>query len=254
MFYPDRHHPVFFLEDELRKAGAEVEFNHRDARTLGCWGLIVNGTPLVWLIDNRWPHEAEKEDPAAAELLKRGALVCCAQKRDAVRVGGRWLPLAASPEYLEPTPPMPVVYDATFVGYIRDNGRGKLLSLLASHYITCIQQGVFGVSAVTAYQQARCGVNVPTRFGEELAYDIPMRVFEIAATGTPLVTNYLPELAELGFVDAQTCFTYRDDSGLLKAINKVIATEGIGAAGRALVLERHTYVHRARQVLDWLNG
>lgn len=253
MYYPDKHHPCFFLIDALNELGAQAEFNNRDERTLGTWGLIVNGKPVAYLIDNRWPHEAEKEDPAAKELMARGALVCCAQKRDAERVGAKWLPLAVTPEYLESTPDMPVIYDAAFTGYIRDEGRGQLLSLLASHYVTCIQQGVFGQAAVSAYKQARCGVNVPTQYGSPLAYDIPMRVTEIAATGVPLVTNALPELAELGFLDAQTCFTYEHSGDLLNAVKKAIHAPNVGIAGRKLILERHTYAHRAKTILEWLN-
>jgi glycosyltransferase involved in cell wall biosynthesis len=253
MYYPERHHPVFMLIDALNALGAPAEFNHRDERTLGTWGFIVNGKPVAYLIDNRHEHERVHEDPAAKELIARGTLVCCAQKPDAERIEARWLPLAATPEYLEPLPDMAVVYDATFVGYIRDDGRGQLLSLLASHYVTCVQQGVFGQDAVSAYSQARCGVNVPTQYGSPLAYDVNMRVMEIAATGVPLVTNALPELAELGFLDGETCFTYKDSSDLLNAVKKAVLAPDVGIAGRQLVMDRHTYAHRAKQVLEWLN-
>lgn len=251
--YPPKHHPVFMLADALTEIGAEAVFNNRDERTLGTWGLIVNGKPVSWLIDNRWPHEAEKEDPAAKELLTCGALVCCAQKRDAERVGAMWLPLAATPEYLEDIPPRPRVYEASFVGYVRDGGRGHALSLVASRYVTLVEQGVFGQSAVIAYREAKCGVNIPTHYGDPLAYDVNMRVFEIAATGIPLVTNCLPELEALGFINNQTCFTYCNQNGVLGAIERAHHNPQAGQAGRELVLARHTYVHRAKQVLEWLD-
>jgi len=79
--YPDLHHPCYFLEDALTKLGADARVV-RDETTLGCWGLLVNGKLMVWLIDNRHPHEALTEDPAAKHLLERGVLVCHAQKPD----------------------------------------------------------------------------------------------------------------------------------------------------------------------------
>src|SRR5260221_13131475 len=93
--YPNRHHPCYFLEDALTALGAEAKVI-RDVRTDGCWGLVIDDKTMVWLIDNRHAHEALTEDSAAADLLARGVLVCHAQKPDAERVGGKWLPLAGT--------------------------------------------------------------------------------------------------------------------------------------------------------------
>lgn len=255
MHYPERHHPVFFLQDALAAKGAAVEFA-RDARTEGCWGLIVNGKPMVWLIDNRWPHERQHEDPAAARLLERGAMVCCAQLKDAERVGGRWLPLAATPGYQMPAKPVATPFDVAFVGYVRDAARARLLADIRSRFTVSLGQGLFGDEALRIYYGARCSVNIPTRYGDENAYDVPMRVFEAAATGTSLITNTLQDLSLLGFRNGTHCLEYDSPETLLQCVHILVSDRGValdmGLQAAALIAAKHTYAHRATQVLEWL--
>lgn len=256
MFYPDRHHPVFFLVDALNALGAKAEFV-KDDRTLGCWGATVNGKTMVRLIDNRHPHEALTEDPAAAELLRRGVLVCHAQRPDMERVGGKWLPLAVTPGYRLPDKPAEKLCDVALVGYIRDAGRQSMLLHVARHFKLSAYQGVFGDDAVDAYWSAKVGLNVPTGYGQADAYDSwNMRAPEILATGTPLVTSHEDYLADLGLVSWENCLTYRDADSLIVAIRGTLddpaQLAAIGQAGAKLAQERHTYAHRAAQVLEWL--
>lgn len=250
--YPDRHHPVYFLQDALLECGVQAVFA-RDERTHNCYGLIFpdfGSRVMVWLIDNRWMHEREHEDPAAARLLDEGALVCHAQKLDQERVGGHWLPLATTPGYRYIK--MPRLHDVAFVGYVRDMQRANVLLDVAASWKVSIGQRLFGDDAVRTYCGARCGINIPTRYGDPLAYDINMRVFEIAACGIPLVTNQVSGLTELGFVDGETCFTYGKHRTPSEAV--AIATQHleIGRHGRELAGEQHTYQHRAEQVMQWL--
>lgn len=257
--YPDRHHPCYFLEDELHALGADAVVV-RNEQTLGCWGLIVNGKVMVWLIDNRHAHEAAKEDPAAAELLKRGDLVMCAQKPDAERIGAKWLPLAVSPTFRTPDNSVEKLYDVTFVGYVRDAGRCGVLSAVARRFKTRVLQGIFGDDAVSAYWHSHIAINVPTGYGQADAYDSAnMRLFECLATGTPMMTSYEPYLHELGLecnVHHTNYLFYKNVDDLIEKIEVQLTqpqrlTE-IGRAGAALANERHTYEHRAQQVLDWL--
>lgn len=249
--YPPRHHPVFFLEDALRVLGADVEFA-KDERTLGCWGLIVNGKRMVWLIDNRHPHEALTEDPAAKRLLDEGVLVCHAQKPDAERVGGKWLPLAVTPGYRTPDNPVEKLYDVGFVGYVRDSARADILRHVARHFKLHIAQGVFGDDAVSVYWQSRVGLNIPTNYGAPDAYDSAnMRCFEILATGTPLATPDQGYLRELRL----QCGGYSDADDLIRYINQMIDNPLaiITAADHVkLAHTHHTYEVRANQVLQWL--
>jgi hypothetical protein len=256
MNYPDRHHPCYFLEDALTKLGADARVIRDGDATLGCWGLLVNGKLMVWLIDNRHPHEAATEDPAAKRLLERGVLVCHAQKPDAERVGGKWLPLAVTPGYRPPDQPVEKLYDVAFVGYVRDAGRQSVLAHVARHFKLNVHQGVFGDDAVGAYWSAKVGLNVPTGYGQADAYDSAnMRCFEILATGTPLVTPWEDYLSELGI--SGNAFFYNTADILIASIRAALRDgdeylQGTGAAGAVLTRERHTYEHRAKQVLEWL--
>ena len=258
-FYPDKHHPVYFLVDSLNAIGVNTEFA-KDERTLGCWGMVFpdyDNRILVYLIDNRHVHEAAKEDPAAKELLAQGAIAAHAQRPDYERIGGHWLPLAASPFFS----PVNVAKTATaaFVGYVRDEGRARLLSDIGSRFRLNIAQGVFGKQAVETYCSALCGVNIVTRSGDPTSYDSwNMRAPEIMACGIPLITEYQPYLNDLGLIAGHNVLLYRDSDSLLECLefvekNPEVAAE-IGRAGRELILERHTYKHRAERIKQWLSA
>jgi glycosyltransferase involved in cell wall biosynthesis len=252
--YPDRHHPVFFLLDALAAIGVKADFA-KDDRTLGCWGMIFpdyENRVLVWLIDNRLPHEAAKEDPAAKALLAMGALVCHAQKSDMERVGGLWLPLATSPGF-HPVGTM-ITSDVAFVGYVRDEGRARLLADVGKRFKLSVNQGIFGKQATEAYCGAYVGLNIPSHYDQPYCTDINMRVFEIAACAVPLVTNDLPGLVELGFIDGKTCITYGAHRSVADAIQYAIDHREMRIAGRQLIKDRHTYEHRAEQVKQWLSA
>ena len=254
--YPDRHHPIYFLQDALEAEGVASSF-HRDDQSRGLWGLEVNGRMLVWLIDIRWQHERDSHEDSVRQLMADGALVMAAQKPDADYFGCVWFPLAATPGYAPPQKPVTVLTDIAFVGYVRDKPREQgLLDLNARHSLS-IAQGQFGDAAVSAYHQARLGVNIPTRYGDPQAYDSAnMRCFEILATGTPLVTAHEDYLADLGIVHGNNAFLYHNRAHLASVVAQALQRddlEEIGQAGIALVQRRHMYTHRAAQVIAWLS-
>jgi hypothetical protein len=246
--YPDKHHPVYFLQTALEQLGASVQF-HRDNLTHNYWGLMVNGKGMVWLIDNRWPHE--RNDQAIVDLKREGVLICNAQKPDAERTGGQWLPLAATPGFYPKD--MPMLFDVGFVGYVRDSARMVMLNNLASRYTVNYAFGVFGETALDTYCQSRTAVNIPTQYGHPLAYDSAnMRLFEMALTGSVPITPYESYLPELGFTDGVNVCWYKTPDAIFAAVDQALTHPEIGQAAIALIQERHTYAHRAQQVLEWL--
>ena len=250
--YPDRWHPVFMLIDALQALGASVEFA-RDARTGGAWGFVCNGRACAWFIDNRHAHEMVRDDPAAKFLLENGGLVMHAQPPDRDRVGGKWLPLAASPGYKVPPRPMQKLWDCAFVGFIRTEARADFLSDISARYSLSSASGLFGEQAVATYWQARVGLNVPTSWGGATGYDSAnMRCFEVLATGVPLVTAYEKWLDELGLIPGVNYVPYATIPEAIAAVKFAIEHPDIGDKGAQLAQARHTYKHRALQVLEWL--
>lgn len=255
--YPPGYHCSVFLCKALQELGADVKFD--DERLLKCEGMVVNGKPMAWLLDNRIPGNRAWQDPAAREMLKRGdVLVCHCQRTDAQRVGGYWLPLAVTPGYDRPTEPVDELCDVAFVGYLNDTERSTAMAQLAKVVELRTEQGVFGADAVRVYQQARVGFNMPSLYGTEFATDINMRVLEIMATGTPLVTNWLPDLDALGIRSGINCLTYQGIGDAERQIKILLKDRALATAlaenAYNLMMSRHTYKARAEQVLRWIDG
>jgi hypothetical protein len=79
------------------------------------------------------------------------------------------------------------------------------------------------------------------------------RIFDALACATPIVSDHLPEIAEL-FGDAVD--TYRSPAELRALVDTVLAEPAAAreraARGRAIVLASHTFDHRAAQLVDVL--
>lgn len=257
-FYPDGHHHTCFIRNELLALGATVEWDDpRVEQTEGPFS--VDGVAVAWMLDNRMPQNRARQDPAARRMLQRGdVLVCHAQRFDAERVGGAWLPLAVTPRYDRPAAPVTKTHDVAFVGYLHETRRKAAIGRIAQYVDLRVESGVFYEDAAAVYHAARIGLNVPSDFGAEYAYDINMRVFEIMASGTPLVTNDNPALRDLGIYDGVHCLAYRSAEDAAAHIRFLLEHPHVGAAlaenAYALVMARHTYRHRAEALLGYVRA
>ena len=86
---------------------------------------------------------------------------------------------------------------------------------------------------------------------------VNMRVFEVMATGTPLITTCHPDMAYYGFVEGEHYLGYdpEDIDGMIEQIGwvKAHAAQSLEMAARAreFVLDHHSYVHRAQEIFKW---
>ena len=95
------------------------------------------------------------------------------------------------------------------------------------------------------------------------SYDVNYRNFETIGCGTVLLTNWNDMLDELGFVNGENCIIYDDQyasiipSGLPEMVQgylddpeklQTIAQKGLELS------KKHTYIQRAKAVIDMLNG
>jgi spore maturation protein CgeB len=80
------------------------------------------------------------------------------------------------------------------------------------------------------------------------------RLFDALGCGTPVISDDLPEIAEL-FDGA--VLTYRDAPELRALVESALSDRASALAraarGRELVAEHHTFDHRAAQLLDALD-
>jgi glycosyltransferase involved in cell wall biosynthesis len=77
------------------------------------------------------------------------------------------------------------------------------------------------------------------------------RIFDVLACGAPIVSDDVPEIHGL-FGDAVPTYRTADELGVLvrEILADPVAARERAAAGRAEVLQHHTFDHRARQLLD----
>lgn len=224
-----------------------------------------------WVSDSHLGYEYRKE------AAKRFDYVFVAQ-RDAVErfkadgVQGRveWLPHAVEPDVYNPlsqytgTPALresaltarPLrQHDVGFVGFLTFPNRMTFLDTLykelAARNITTWHASRFFEEAARVYTRSRIGLN------HAVKNDLNMRVFEIMATRTFLLTPLVPDLLDL-FEDGKHLVTYENEN-VADALEKITywlaperedEREAIAEAGYREVLARHTFAHRVARILE----
>ncbi len=109
---------------------------------------------------------------------------------------------------------------------------------------------------VRAYNGATVAVNIhhtTTEYDTQAACN--QRVFELAAMGLPQVVDDRGDLASW-FTPGRDVAVYRTAGELRDLVRELVmnpaAGEALGASARRVALERHTYMHRARRLLEAL--
>lgn len=160
-----------------------------------------------------------------------------------------WLPFACDPEVHRPHKGMEKIYDIGFVGGVKGEKRGEILENLSKDFrINDFKRFYEPSEMAMVYSQSKIVFNMGRR-GE-----LNMRLFEAPSCGSLLLTertqNGLDELFKEG--EHMVAFGPKDN---LKELIKYYLTndkerERIAEAGHKLVLEKHTYWHRAQTVLE----
>ena len=92
-------------------------------------------------------------------------------------------------------------------------------------------------------------------FNKSISVDVNYRNFETIGCGTCLLTNYLPELEELGFKDGENCYMYKDNSEIPNKLLQIFRKEDwkrVGFNGKEFS-KSHTYVKRVETLIYHLN-
>jgi hypothetical protein len=99
------------------------------------------------------------------------------------------------------------------------------------------------------YAQSRASLNL---FGGCVHGGMPLRPFDITASGGVLVTHYQRELPGL-FEEGKECVSFRDGAGMIEALARIerepAAYSAMALAGRARTLREHTWEKRMGRVM-----
>ncbi len=176
-----------------------------------------------------------------------------------------YLAFGCDPEYLQAPPPgrrdahwaAPLV----FVGS-RDDVREPVLQALAGAGLVAWGPGwprgpLYGANFVRALAGARVGVNVHQQFGERgdparYGTGANMRVFELAAVGTPQLSDAKADIAR-HFTPDREIVLYRSLAELVDRARALLADDArrrqLAAAARERALREHTWRHRMEELL-----
>lgn len=160
-----------------------------------------------------------------------------------------WLPLAVAPELLPGTQPERDI-DIAYVG--SDNStmhphRSALLQALRERFPShCFR-------TTTPEEMGRIYAAARVVFNCSVNNDLNMRYFEAMGAGAVLVTDRIVDNGvETLFEEGRHFICYDDEDDLMQKVSEVLQEPdrllAIGKGAQALVLSRHTYAHRAREV------
>jgi hypothetical protein len=159
-----------------------------------------------------------------------------------------WLPLACDPK-VHGKRNREISWDIGFVGNINSSTRARRLKLLDKYYRLNDYRKYYSANEISEiYSQSKIV------FNSSIGGDLNMRVFEGMASGAMLVTDKIANgQAEL-FKNGIHFVEYSDETELLDLVAFYLENElerdEISKAGHDLVLSRHTYVDRCRDILE----
>jgi len=138
-------------------------------------------------------------------------------------------------------------YDLCFIGHINSQNRIDALDQIFREFSSFYFGQKIFEEAAEKYCESKIVFNI------SIKDDINMRIFEALSTKSFLLTNWIPTLGEL-FEDGKHLVTYKTmDEAVEKAkyyLENEREREVIAEAGFQEVRAKHTFVHRAKQVLD----
>ncbi len=164
--------------------------------------------------------------------------------RDGVKAN--WLPHAVEPQAYPNYPRAIQKYDLTFIGFVSFQKRAEMLDRMFREFPNFWYGQRFFEECAEIFRKSKIVFNTAA------VDDVNMRMFETMATGSFLLTEYLPTIGKI-FEDGRHLVTYRTlDEAVEKAkyyLDHDEEREAIAKAGMEHTLAFHTYQDRFAEVL-----
>ncbi len=180
-------------------------------------------------------------------------LVLCAQRKAAETLPRAiWIPLGCDPQVHRPRQ-LPQKYDLAFVGNDGGVPRKFLLQEMRERYPNSFVGRAPYTQMAEIYGQAKIGFHY-IECTSPLKDHVSMRVYEVLASGTMLLANALAQgtFESLGFRDRKELAVYHSPREMFELMDYYLTHEEerrrIAQAGQTLVMQRHTYRHRAEEI------
>lgn len=166
-------------------------------------------------------------------------------KRDGVE--SVWLPHAVEPLAYPHFSFASKTYDVSFVGHINSQNRIDALDRLFREFPNFYYGQKRFEQAAEIFGRSKIVFNISMRD------DINMRTFEGMATGSLMLTSWIPTIEEL-FEDGKHLVLYRSEEEMVDKARYYIThdaeREKIAAAGYEHVMANHTFKNRVKAILD----
>lgn len=208
---------------------------------------------IYWASDTHIQTPTSDSYPYRLSMAKKADIVFCAQKRgmeEMKRDGVAnpiWLPHAVEPQAYPKFDLLSKKYDVCFVGHVNSKNREDALDRMFSEFPNFYYGQQLFEAAARKYAETKVVFNI------SMADDLIMRVFEVMATGSFLLTNWVPTIEEL-FEDGKHLVLYKTLDEAVDKAKYYIAhdeeREKIAQAGYEHVIKNHTIQHRVNRILS----
>jgi hypothetical protein len=158
-----------------------------------------------------------------------------------------YLPYAADETVHYPMPEVEKIYSACLIG-LQYPTRNSLVQRLRSHNLKVkYTTGEVFDEYRMSYNQSKIALNWST------LNDVPARFFEGMAMGLPMVSNVVPDIEKLGFIEGTDYVGFHSldeaDTKIMKLLKNDELRNKIAENGYNKVMEKHLWKYRVEQIL-----
>lgn len=201
----------------------------------------IKSTKFLWSIDSH----VRGEKPYLDEFKNSNYNLLLHSTKDYVNESYKvWFPNAFDDTLLKPKN-LDKKCDVGFCGNLLN--RAGFINILSNQFNFIHDDFVIGESMVNAINSYR------VHWNRNIYNDINYRSFETIGCGIPLVTNYNYQYEELGFIDGENVFMYRDTNEMILKIKKLLDDNDLRNHMSTSGLElskQHTYEKRCEKLIE----